>query len=296
MFNLIKMEVYRLFHMRSLYVLLAFMVVFAHFSVDGTNTELKEMKSNIVSKKWDKGPKQGTADSNNDQVDSENATEDVVEIDTVGISVTTDESWLEGFTLPEFLDSNYSSGLLMLFVAIFIPLFVAGEQKSGYVKNIVGQLPYRGQLALSKLVPVVLEIFMAFTVFALCGMIFSEIYMEEFITIGKLGEFAAVFGYHLLTHVAFGCLLAFLVLLLRGTSGAMVLGILLSMDFINIIYQKIDEWFGVKVSQYVLSTNMHTLVMEAGEKIIRQGVLVAVLFLIVSMACAMVSLQKRDIR
>ena len=145
MINLIKMEVYRLLHMPSLYVMLLLMMVMAYIAVRGTSADMKEMKQELTKLQ------QEQTEIQDEQTKIQTYDNDSGNVD-VGISVAWDASWLDGVTLPELLDSIYSSGLLMLFVAIFIPLFVAGEQKSGYIKNIIGQLPFRGQLALSKLV------------------------------------------------------------------------------------------------------------------------------------------------
>lgn len=289
MFNLVKMEMYRLLRTPSLYVFLAFMILMAYISVDSTNADLKEIRQKVTDAQ---GTDVTLLQTGSEEKEEDDNDENDVDI---GISVVAPASWVDKVPLPELQDNDYSSGILMLFVAIFIPLFVVGEQKSGYIKNIGGQLAYRGQLALSKLVPVAFEILLAFTVFTSATIIFSKIYMDKYFVMGKLSELLAVSGYHFLTHVAFGMFLTLIVLMLRGKSGAIVLGILLSMDIFASLYAKLDGWLDFKVSEYLLSTNMKTIVLDAGNKIVRQGIIVATVFLVVSLALSVLVLQKRDI-
>ncbi len=135
MLNLIKMDIYRLLHAVSTWVMMGIMVLIAVFCVGATHADLNAMAE--------------------EPAYTEQAVSTAEDEVVYGILMETDPEWIHGeVPASQMLGLLLNSGILMLFCAIFVSLFVGAEHRSGYLKNIAGQLPYRGQLALSKFIAI----------------------------------------------------------------------------------------------------------------------------------------------
>ena len=117
MLNLIKMELYRLFHSTSTWILFFFTISAAVFTVVMTKIDVSGMASRT-----------GT--------EAEQAGEQEIDF-AFGIYTETKEEWADGEVLfSELLGSELASGMFLILVTIFVSVFVHAEQKNGYLKNI----------------------------------------------------------------------------------------------------------------------------------------------------------------
>ena len=159
MFNLVKMDLYRLFHSLSARVILLITVCLAFFCVAMTQTDLQSMAEDPQYSRQ----MQEEISSNQER--------------SIGIYTQTDPQWINGpIDAGELISSQLKSGILTLLVVIFTAIFVTAELKCGYLKNIAGQFPNREKLILSKLIVIALQVFLMMALFSavilLSGMIF----------------------------------------------------------------------------------------------------------------------------
>ena len=82
MFNLIKMDIHRLFYSKSTWVIFFFVAVLSVFSVTMTNTDIHMMK------------------------EEPSATEETMDERQIGISVEADSEWVDG-VLPSYDEGNW---------------------------------------------------------------------------------------------------------------------------------------------------------------------------------------------
>ena len=149
MFNLIRMDVYRMLHSISTWVILIFTAGLAVFFIMMTDMDL-----------------QAIADDQQYARQMEAEYEDNTDTQ-LGIYSDTNPQWVSGdIDAAELAGAGIKSGLLTLLCIIFAALFMSAEQKNGYIKNIAGQLPNRGVLALSKMTAAALQVFLMMAVFA----------------------------------------------------------------------------------------------------------------------------------
>lgn len=200
------------------------------------------------------------------------------------------------------LEDTISGGIMLIFVTIFAVLFANGEQKSGYIKNIAGQVSNRGNLVLSKL--------LCLTVFVVTLM--SLIFL--FVAIGGIVNFGgmhvtwnAQLVQYLLTqtllHLAFGAGVLGLTVLTKNATASIVIGIVgaggmfsLVYSFINKIVRNLSGNAEFFVSNYLPTGNIRELApatLQSGE-IVRSLVVVAT-FILVGTVLGMSVMKKRDI-
>lgn len=281
MFNLIKMDTYRLVHSTSTWIILLFTVVLAVFSVVMTNVDIQMAKE----------------DPSSLAVES---TEEV----QIGIYVDTNPEWVTGnIEIGDIISTEMKSGLLAIMVVVFAAIFSNAEQKNGYIKNIAGQIPRRGNLIISKFVAIAIQIFLMIIVFSLVTVITgfalwgSRFYLGSFILILKF------LGTQYLLHLGFAALIMFFSIFTRSTAFSMTAGILICTGFAVPIYSIINKLISdfkpnlaFDVGNYMLDRNITQISLTTTSDMMVRGILVGIVFAVISVLFAMLIIKKRDVR
>ena len=123
MCNTIRMELYKLFRMKSFFVLaiitIAMVVLTAAFLVDDIEENTQAQSTQII----------GINGTENGQEDNS------VQF---GISESVEGMDVDNLAVLEIYGQHLSSGLFILFNVIFLVLYVTADIKNGYIKNIGG--------------------------------------------------------------------------------------------------------------------------------------------------------------
>lgn len=240
MMRLIKMELYRLVHAistRVMIVVVAGVAVLLTFAlrVDLNMMEEEQRTSGQETGTESQVPAESFASGFSDgwaSAEEENAEDDL----TFGITAQADESWVgNNMGVGDILMSELRGCLLVVFIAIFVPLFVNAEQKRGYIKNIAGQIPRREMLALSKLPAIAVQVLLLFAVFTIANLVSGAIIFRGRLTSGVTGAMFRALGMQYVLHVAWGCLIALLTMVTRSTAFAMTTGILLASGIVEML-------------------------------------------------------------
>lgn len=319
MIRLIKMELYRLFHAVSTYVMLLVVVGIVVLSMFAVKMDLRTMEKGQGAsgtgqiqqetagdgsgagetpvESFAGGFTAGFMESGEGGLDEEGF--------TLGIQSSVDESWLNGdIDAGEMLLSELNSCLLVVFIAIFVPLFVNAEQKKGYIKNIAGQIPRREMLAFSKLPAVAIQVFILFAVFCAAQFAVSAIFFHDRLVFTDAGAFMGALGMQYVLHAAWGCLIALFTMATRSTAFAMTTGILLASG----IFELIARYLNRAVHALIPSAGSFDIMrvtltyatsnMSKASTIEQMGafLIVAAVFILISAVVSGVIYRKRDVR
>lgn len=141
MLNMIKMDVYRMFRTKSMYVIWIILLASALLT-----SFLSKIDYDAVNKEWEQ---QQADDSNKEQLSQQN-TDNV----NIGMSVELPTEPGKKVTVMDVFFSNAQGKFYALFLVIFAVMFATADIKSGYIKNIGGRchkggcLLFQGQLRL----------------------------------------------------------------------------------------------------------------------------------------------------
>ncbi len=226
MFNLVRMDLRRLFRTRSFYIVLAvmaaiivFMSVMMAAVSDPERLEALENTGMVAT------------DSSGDEIRAE----------------------LISMTQLEFAHECMGSGFLLIMIGIGMTLFVHNDFSSGFVKNICFARPCRREYVLSKAlvagvysaVLVALSILLLLTVPALAGLP---------LTASPVGHILQYSFWMWLPCWAFGLTGLALVLLSRGTTLGTLVAVFSGGGLVAVIVQSLCEKFGwPNLAQYMLS-------------------------------------------
>ena len=164
MLNMIKMDVYRMFRTKSMYVIWIILLASALLT-----SFLSKIDYDAANKEWEKQQavesqadtdtdmqaadvvnaqdieEQQADDSNKEQLSQQN-TDNV----NLGMSVELPTEPGKKVTVMDVFFSNAQGKFYALFLVIFAVMFATADIKSGYIKNIGGQVSQRGMLIVSR--------------------------------------------------------------------------------------------------------------------------------------------------
>lgn len=277
MFRLIKMDLHRLVHSTSTWVTMAFVVMLAVFCVCMTNSDIENMKNKPQ------------------PVETEER--------GIGIYVSADPEWATGkMEAGSIISTEMRSGLLALLCVIFTALFCNAEQKNGFIKNIAGQFPKRGQLVASRFVVIAVHVLVMVLVFSACTVATGLLLWGSRMYMGSVASLFAFLGTQYLLHLGFVALIMFFSILTRSTAFSMTAGILVCTGLLVPIYSIINNVVnGVRpgwsfdINQYMLDGNITMIGLDAVSDVLLRGAVVGLAFAAAAVICSMLVIKKRDI-
>lgn len=211
--------------------------------------------------------------------------------------------WCNGakIPLPELVSMNIQSKLLLMFLVAFIALFAGNEIRTGFIKNIAGQMRYRWELVIGKLLSISI-----FTVVLLLAAVLAimagSFFFFGYVHIQEVGKFIGYLGMQYLLHIAYGRVSLFLVYLFENVVASLLTWIFLAAGILQVIdallrnivphLKKIADF---SIMNYLSSGNVGILSMASGSALYRKALFIAVITWIVMGSLSGLLMQKKDI-
>ena len=288
MLNMIKMEVYRMFHTKSAYIIMlvmVFCVLFTNYmSFDEYNAETEAMKTAPVNAEVSYTDSQG----------GENETPNL------GLTVTLPTTPGERVTVYDLFFANVQGKFIALFIAIFTVIFSNADLNSGFVKNTAGQVRNRFGLVAAKTVAVVLYTILTLVIFTILEVISARV-LFGYLEWGNVGEFLSYFGIQAVLHCAFMIVLTAVSVILRSNVLSMLLGVCLCMNLTMMLYGMVNlliQKLGFESFDFMAHTVTGTISMipmEMSGADVRSALIIAAAFTVCALALAGTVFQKRDV-
>lgn len=276
MLNMLKMDLYRMFRTKSLYIIWIIMAAALIYT-----TKLSALDYETIN-----------------QIGQETTAEE--EMVNIGISVMLPTEPGEEVTVYDVMYANTGGEFLGLFIVIFAVLFSTADINSGYVKNIAGQVKNRGNLILSK--ALLLMFFVAMTLLGTTVIqILSNYLVFGNLEWGNIKEFCLYMGTQTVLHCALALIVMAISVILKNNAVSMVIAICLTMNVIMVLYSGIDkiiEKFGVndfRLFEHTVTGKIKMLPMEMTFSDCAEGIAIAIVFSIISTVLAGYIFKKRDI-
>jgi hypothetical protein len=210
-------------------------------------------------------------------------------------------SWCTGAKIPlgEIFTLTIQSKILLMFLVVFTVIFVNSESRTGFIKNIAGQVQNRGTLVLSKLI-IVAAYSIILLISALIVIILSFQVFFGYVNFDGFGNLALYLGTQLLLHVAFGAVMICLITLVKSAVASMLIGILVSAGILQIVDTIIGALINsikghFSIMYYITSGNIAALAINSTSTSYIRALLVGLIFLIFASGISMVITQLRDV-
>lgn len=282
MLNMIRMELFRMFKTKSLYVIWAAMAACLFFA---NSLSAEEIQTYTMEEKQEMYE---AAMSDED--------EDII----FGMYVTLPTKPGEAVSVFDGFYANVHGKFVALFMVIFTVLYATADITSGYVKNIAGQVKNRGNLILAKSVALLLYTIFTMLLFTGAQMLSNAVLYNEFV-MGPGKEFFQYAALQTLLHFALIMVIMCIAVVLHNNVISMMISVCLCMNVLVMLYGVVDKAvtkIGIQdfhIMDYTVSGKIVNLGMNAALKTMGMAVMVGVVFIVVMLAISMTVFQKRDI-
>lgn len=284
MFNCIKMDLYRMFRMKSFYVIGIILAAATFFTTSMSVLDYNMMKEEA---------------GQNSQVYEQETSSDEEPVN-LGMDVTIPTRPGEMVTVYDQVYANLHGKFIALFMVIFAVLFSASDLSSGYIKNIGGQMKNRGNLILSK--AVALFIYTVLTMlFYLCIQTVAQAVCFHELQLGSLRDLAVYSAIQILLHYVLLLICMAITIITRSKVFSMAFAVLFCMNVMVILYSTVDKnlaRFGIEdfnMLQYTVTGRMALLEMAPSAGGCVKALTVAVVFGLAVLALSSQIFRKRDI-
>lgn len=281
MLNMIRMEVFRMFKTKSLYVIWMVMIacVFLTNSLSAEEILTFSMEE-----------KQEMYEAAMDGEESGNLGMDV----TLPTKPGADVSVFDGFY------ANVKGKFIALFMVIFTVLYATADITSGYVKNIAGQVRNRGNLIFAKAAALLLYVVLTMLLFIGVQTLSNAISYQKLV-MGPGKEFFQYAALQTLLHFALIMVIMCIAVVLHNNVISMMISVCVCMNILIMLYGVVDqavEKLGIHdfhMIDYTVSGKIVNLGMNAAPKAMGMAALVGIVSIVVMLAISMTVFQKRDI-
>lgn len=295
MLNLIRMNLYRMIKTKSLYILLLCSVSFCLLSCymdryDYIEIQKEETETIAEETLSEDETTTGITFEKADEIDPESG--------SFGIAVQTpDKTDGKNPVFLEYFHAYLASGMLLLFLIIGSALYVNGESKCGFIKNIAGQTRHKSYIYIAKIIAMAIYAAFFILLYGLLHYIGLKLFLPYQLSFGKehLAQSAKLLLVTFLLYMAFVSAIALLVTLTRSTSAGITIGLLVNMGFLALFIPYLEKLFHVKIQKYLITTNMQQLLLGASSKCIQQSIYVGGIFLLIYLLCGTVYFTKKDV-
>lgn len=283
MLNMIRMELYRMFKTKSLYVI---WLVLAAGILFTTGLSADEMKTYTMEEKQEMY-EYATGQQKSDTVN-------------LGMDVTVPTKPGDTVSVFDLFYGNIKGKFLALFMVIFAVLYSTADMTSGFIKNIAGQVRDRRGLVFAKGVSLFVYTVLTMLIFTGIQTISNALFFDELV-FGPVKEFLQYAGIQTLLHFALLIIVMCIAIVLRNNVISMMLSVCLCMNVLVIFYSFLDNLIAkahiknFHVLEYTVTGNISFLETNVTAKMVVTALAVSIAFVIVMIEVCSTVFKKRDI-
>lgn len=283
MLNMIRMELYRMFKKKSLYVI---WLVLAAGILFTTGLSADEMKTYTMEEKQEMY-EYATGQQKSDTVN-------------LGMDVTVPTKPGDTVSVFDLFYGNIKGKFLALFMVIFAVLYSTADMTSGFIKNIAGQVRDRRGLVFAKGVSLFVYTVLTMLIFTGIQTISNALFFDELV-FGPVKEFLQYAGIQTLLHFALLIIVMCIAIVLRNNVISMMLSVCLCMNVLVIFYSFLDNLIAkahiknFHVLEYTVTGNISFLETNVTAKMAVTALAVSIAFVIVMIEVCSTVFKKRDI-
>lgn len=277
MFNAVRMDIYRLIHTKSAYVILVIAMALA-IAMSGMTALVRSMATESIVETTDDVTMVSESDSEiADEYDTASAESSNGPTATVGLEMDESDMSDEVPTIADMVESDIAGLDLALLLAIFTVLFSTADLNSGYIKSVGGQVKCRGVLLFSKMI--------ALSVFTLVAA------ADLFKMLGSQYVVTLLFVYFVMA----------MAIIIKNNVISMIIAVCMCTGIFTLIFSGINiliEKIGVKnfdINDYLIVNQISELDLSASAKTVGGAFAVAAVWAVVSLIAVYGVFKRRDI-
>lgn len=284
MLNCIKMDLYRMFRMKSFFVIGFALLIGVFFT-----TFMSVQDYNMMKEELEKNPQGYEQEITSDE-----------EPVNLGMDVTLPTRAGDLVTVYDQIYANLHGKFIALFMVIFAVLFSTSDLSSGYIKNIGGQMKNRGNLILSKAVALLIYTVMTMLFYLIVQIVAQAVCFRN-LNMGPLKEVMIYTTIQTLLHYTLLLICMAITIITRSKVFSMTFAVLFCMNVMVILYSTIDKVIAklgfedFNLIRYTVTGRMSLLDISPSAEACRLAVLIAALFGVAATVLTSQIFRKRDV-
>ena len=279
MLNLIRMNLYRLVRMKSLYVI----VIITVFMNIATMIIDEQMKSD---------PKQA------ELLQMAEETKDDP-VSNIGMNITVTSRADGNYNFVDVMASPLCGMLCALLIGIFTVIFATADFSTGDIKNYGGAMKHRYQIVVSKVVSVAFYTVGFLVLFGVSGCI--GVYAAGHkVVFEKMGAAMGYLGVQTVLHIVFAAVITCICMILRSNLLSMILTVCISMHALAAVYALLDKalvkagWKNANIVHYTVSGRIMEYA-PGRTNILGSTLLIAGIFFVAFLVVSSIFVTKKDL-
>ena len=283
MFNILKMDLYRMVKNKATWIILLASMLMMFASIFMTSQDLNYYKSNPIA--------------------FENLQENGNEVNW-GIYIgSVNPEWCNGneISLMDLVAVNIKSKLLLMFLVVFIASFVGGEGRNGFIKNIAGQVKNRSSLIFGKFIAIgIFTTIMIFT--AVLSTMLGSLFFLGYINFAGIAQGLIFLLVQVLLHIGYGMFILLLFYITRSSIATMLSGILIAAGILQVVdaillsvFKELNSIADFSIMKYLTSGNVGVLSLNSSNTVYMQASIIAICAMVLMTALSSIILQRRDL-
>lgn len=278
MFNAVRMDIYRLIHTKSAYVILVIAMALA-IAMSGMTALVRSMAAESIVETTDEVTMVSESDS---EIADESDMSDEVP------------------TIADMVESDIAGLDLALLLAIFTVLFSTADLNSGYIKSVGGQVKCRGVLLFSKMIALSVFTFVAMALDVIVQCIATPLFLHgaEF---GDAADLFKMLGSQYVVTLLFVYFVMAMAIIIKNNVISMIIAVCMCTGIFTLIFSGINiliEKIGVKnfdINDYLIVNQISELDLSASAKTVGGAFAVAAVWAVVSLIAVYGVFKRRDI-
>ena len=273
MWNLIKMDFYRLFSSKTIKIgaAIAFLVCAGYMFISLGILSIAELA----------------------------AKQDPLAVEGFGLFLA-QIGWMNGVDFSEIVFGG--TAVFSLFIGCMITAnFIGSEQSCGYTKNFAGQLSDKGYMAISKFVVTSFVQAMILVIYAVVSAAFAMILFGKYINGYDIDALLAALGLRLMLHLAMNAIVMFICTFTKSHAIAMVAGCIFGMGVTKVVYTAAEVFLSMLKISFPISGYMPDgingqLALDTVGELSVKAIAVSVIFIAVFLASNYLIVRRRDVK
>lgn len=219
----------------------------------------------------------------------------------LGIEVLISQvGWINGVDFATIVFG--ATSVFALFIGCMITAsFVGSEQSCSYAKNYAGRFSNKGYLAISKFIVTSVAQVAVLVIYVIMASILAKLLFNSYIIGYDIDSLLLALGLRILLHLAINSIILFVCTLTKSHAIAMVVGCIFGIGVTKVAYFAIDIVLStlkidVSISQIMPDGINSVITVDSAGDMALKTILSAVAFAVVFLVANCLVLRKRDVR
>lgn len=217
--------------------------------------------------------------------------------DGVVVEMSIEGTDTDNDSILDYYVKSVTSGFISMLFVIGSTIFVVADYNNGFAKNVVGQMKHRSYNLIGKMAAVFVYIFVFMVFFFVLNSVTYLIENEGNVVLlsanDKMIALKILLAYFM--NVAFVGFYSMLAIIVRGSTLAMIIGIMSTLGLVGLLFEAIQGFFHFIITDKLLFNNLMSIPYAESYQNLGRIFFIGITFMIIYHVIGIIVVEKRDV-